>query len=44
MVSTIGRWGIGDILLEKLEKNFKIVSEEKPVLNSYHYFFVLEKR
>jgi len=29
---------------KKLLKNFKIVSEEKPVLNSYHYFFVLEKR
>ena len=28
---------------KKLNKKFKILKELRPVLNSYHYFFVLEK-
>jgi ubiquinone/menaquinone biosynthesis C-methylase UbiE len=27
-----------------LNKNFKILKEESPLLNSYHYFFLLEKK
>ena len=31
------------IIRTKLNKKFKIIKEVRPVLNSYHYFFVLEK-
>ncbi len=27
-----------------LKKKFKIINEDRPVLNPYHHFFVLEKK
>ncbi len=41
----MGRWGYSkNKIKRRLKKYFKIIGERRPVLNSYHYFFVLEKK